>query len=59
MKNEILSEFIDRFGEYLEMAGEKSPELMNNLLATEIKLLRKEKEYLLKELNNVRARIDY
>ena len=42
----IIYEFEERFAEYLEMLGERSPEMLNRLLASEVARLRAENEFL-------------
>jgi hypothetical protein len=46
--SEIIEEFKDRFGEYLEMEGDASASLLNEILACEIIRQREQIEYLKK-----------
>ncbi|MEK6880025.1 MAG: hypothetical protein AABY22_10475 [Nanoarchaeota archaeon] len=52
MQNELLLEIYEKYGEWLEHAGENAPALFYHILATIIINERQNNEYLKKRLNN-------
>lgn len=55
-KNEILHEILSKYSEWFEMAGEKSPDLLVNILCDQLIKSREMNEYFERRLANADKR---